>query len=60
MDGGAYGKKEKQELLDLLTPLDKKQRELAFKIIEAIPSGAQGKVTKFKKTHITELKKLLK
>lgn len=59
MDGGAYGKKEKAELLETLKKLNVKQREIAFNILNAIPSGAKGKVTKFKKTHITELKKLL-
>jgi 3'-5' exonuclease len=60
MCGGAYGKKEKQELLDKLNKLNNSQKEIFFKILEAIPSGAKGKVTKFKKTHITELKKLTK
>lgn len=59
MDGGTYGKKEKAELLEVFKKLNLKQREIAFNILNAIPSAAKGKVTKFKKSHITELKKAL-
>ena len=58
-NGGNYGKEEKEELLEKLKSLDKEGQKEAFVVLNALVSGAKGKVTNFKKSDITELKKKL-
>ena len=54
--GGKYGKKEKDELFNLLKDMDKVQQAKAFIVLGAVSSKAKGKVTKITTAHIKELK----
>ncbi len=56
MDGGRYGTKHKDSLVELFKGLSEDEREQGFIILEAIVSNASGKKTKFQKAHIKAIK----
>lgn len=55
-NGGKYGAAEKKELKEALNIMSESERDAAFVVLEAMVSGAKGKVTKIKKTHIKALR----
>lgn len=57
MSGGAYGKKEKEQLMALIGLTDSTDRDRLFVILDAVTSTARGKKTKFTKTHVKALRK---
>lgn len=58
-NGGAYGKKEKEQLLEHLKSLEEDERNKALTLLDCITSAAKGKKTKITKAHIRTLKKEL-
>ena len=59
-DGGEYTEEIKALLVDFLTPLNKKEREEVYVILNSICSTARGKETNIKKSDVTALKKEMK
>lgn len=56
MNGGRYTIKIKKELVDRISKMTKDEKEKAFTILSAVTSTAKGKLTKFTKAHLKELK----
>ena len=60
LNGGKFGKVEKDKLFKMLSTLPKDEQEKALVILTAASSKAKGKVTKITTAHIKELKLKLK
>lgn len=56
VNGGRYTKKIKDQLVSTLSSMSNEEKEKAFVVLGAVVSTAKGKVTKFTKKHLKELK----
>ena len=54
--GGTFGKKQKEELEQIVTDLDPEDRKFAFTVLDAMVSTAKGKKTKITKAYMKTLK----
>ena len=55
-NGGAYGKAEKAELVNVLTTFTPEERDMAYVVLDGMTSAAKGKKTKITKAHVKALK----
>ena len=56
LNGGAYNKIQKDDLMSIFKGMDQEEREMGYVILNSIVSGAKGKKTKLTKAHVKELK----